>query len=383
MHQHSLPPARHSNAAIVPPQDPPTTHGAVKYQSTAQDLPATHAVQDLQDPPTCALANQKLMPVPSQASGTVGVVPPPHNVLVLSVEDSESSPSITPPPPPSAPTHIENQLPVDSNSAPSLTPHSEKQPPMDSNPFSITLSRPPPENQKPVDSNSAPSTTPPQPLPTSTDIEKDQLMSHSSNGALTFSNAQQKPLSSRESRSLQPQPIGYTISHNSTAASDGAEQYQHSLRKHLHAGEQIPTTVEESSIEGESSPEKSDGEMTISELEPVSAVKDLRTVAGITAPPHSEGRVEKSVPTDKSESGSSFSDPGDLPLPQEMEPEVPGRRGELTTGSESLSVASGGGGGDGGGDRERSSSDEGHVAEHREPHTQTRNGTDGRHLLIF
>ena len=299
---------RQTTAATVPPQHPPTTDAVGENH------------------------------VPSQPSNiTVDVAPRPHNVLVLSAEDSDSSLSLSPPPVPS-------------------------------------------------------------------DIEKLQPVNHDSNGALTFSNAEQTPLHAEQQplplfsgdQSSGSQLVGETISHTTSSEDSGnREMNQHPPQEQrLSVGEQIQkATIGESSNKDKNSstPNESVREMELSRLEPVTTDRVKETRGAIDEPGlPTDDKVKESSPLEKSESSNSFGDEGDLPLPQEtlLPPPaaVPGPQrdgGGSISESESLSTESGGGGRGGvvGGHRVSSGSG-GQDSEHREPHTQPHNGADGRHLSL-
>ena len=247
------------------------------------------------------------------------------------------------------------------------------------------------------DSDSSLSLTPP---PVLLDIEKLQPVNHDSNGALTFSNAEQTPLplfsgNGTPDQSSGSQPVGQTISHTTSSEDSGnREMNQHPPQEQrLSVGEQIQKAVGESSNEGKNSstPNESVREMELSGLEAVTTdgVKETRGVTDNPGLP-TDDKVKESFPLEKSERSNSFGDEGDLPLPQEIllppPAAVPGPQrdgGGSISESESLSTESGGGEGGGvvGGHRASSGSG-GQASEHREPQTQPNNGADGRHLSL-
>jgi hypothetical protein len=286
-----------------------------------------------QHPPTTDAVGENH--VPSQPSNiTVDVAHRPHNVLVLSAEDSDSSLSLTPPP---VPSDIEKLHPVNHDSNGALTFRNAEQTPLH--------------------------------------VEQQPLPLFSGNGT--------------PDQSSGSQPVGQTISHTTSSEDSGnREMNQHPPQEQrLSVGEQIQKAVGESSNEGKNSstPNESVREMELSGLEAVTrdGVKETRGVTDNPGLP-TDDKVKESFPLEKSERSNSFGDEGDLPLPQEIllppPAAVPGPQrdgGGCISESESLSTESGGGEGGGvvGGHRASSGSG-GQASEHREPQTQPHNGAD-------
>lgn len=329
----------HSTLAEVPSQSPTTPHSTgsttvyplLTKSSLSSSAPRQAPRRDTatKTPPQdqSRTGRIEVSQIRSQPTDNDGVVPRPHNVLVLSVEDSESSLSLTPPP------DIER------------------------------------ENQQ-------------------------QPMTHNTSHAAVFSSEEQEVQPSNGKRypyaPSDSQPIGHTVS--ATSGEAGLNE-SHPTKQLLFEREQISTTVGECSREDKGSPEKAE---RLGEETPQAMSDAVRKTGSVTADtdtpdPPTEERVEEHTPSSEN-SSNSFSDEGDIPLPLDTTPPTPplilqGTGGEVKNEGERVLIESGGGGVEVGGEEEgesvaggdiEGSSSSQEATEHREPHAQTHNGTDGR-----
>ena len=330
----------HSTLTEVPSQSPTTPHSTgsttvypllIKsslYSSAPRQAPRRDTATKTPSQAQSRTGKVEVSQIQSQPTDNDGVVPRPHNVLVLSVEDSESSLSLTPPP----------------------------------------------------------------------DIERENQPHNTSHAAVFSSEEQQVQPPNSKRYPYAPsdsQPIGHAVS--ATSGEAGLNE-SHPTQQPLFEREQISTTVGECSREDKGSPGKAERLREETPEAVGDAVRETGSVAADTGTPDppTEERVEEHTPSSEN-SSNSFGDEGDIPLPLDTTPPTPplvsqGTGGEVKNESERILIESGGGGVEVGGEEEgesvagadiEGSSSSQEATEHREPHTQTHNGTDGRYIHVL